>query len=98
MSPPLFTTTNPDELEDQVNRNQTRRARPLSMATKLAKDTAALQDSLRLSEHQASEDDARVLKLMRVAFGDKLEKTLKSHPSITDEDRQFLRERKGWRV
>jgi hypothetical protein len=99
MSSPLFVTTKQSAVENAIRRAQTRRTRPLpALAGKLAEDAAALQESLRLFEHRMSEEDERVIKLLRVAFGDKVEKTLKNHPSLSDEDRAFLRERKGWRV
>jgi hypothetical protein len=99
MSQPIFAAIDPNAVDDQAKEHQTRRAKALpAMAGKLVQDAAALQEGLRLFEYRVSEEDARVLKILRVAFGDKVEKTLKNHPALDDLDRSFLRERKGWRV
>lgn len=90
------TTSVSEEPEQETKRKG---ANPTTLLRKAEQCLAEAAQKLRLDESRAVADDERVLKILRTAFANKaVENTIKHHPSISDLDRDFLRQVKGWSV
>ena len=61
----------------------------------IGKEIARLQDEALAGTTKRMENNGRLVKLIRVAFKSYFEETIKSHPSLTEEDRAFLRTEYG---